>query len=161
MDGVGRCASSVEQARCVCRRVCTRLCSWISKIYPFGWRWRWVTTSTLWPPPRREIQLYFFSSALPPPPRGKNPRSLSNHRRGKMFSSFTARIVIRSRRCPFFSLFVSLSLSLCSFLRECWREKKKKKKKRLGRFFKSDSLRALRWNCTLWIPPYREGFALL
>lgn len=60
-------------------------------------------------------------------------------------------------------LFPSLSLSVlsCTLERKKEGEEEKENKKRLGRFFKSDSLRALRWNCILWIPLYRKGFALL
>lgn len=76
-----------------------------------------------------------------------------------MFSSFTARIVIRSRRCPFFSLFVSLSLSLF-FLARMLERKKEEEEKKIGTVLQKRFIKSIAMELHFMNPPPIERDSL-
>lgn len=78
-----------------------------------------------------------------------------------MFSSFTARIVIRSRRCPFFSLFVSLSLSLSLFfLARTLERKKEEEEKKIGTVLQKRFIKSIAMELHFMNPPPIERDSL-
>lgn len=77
-----------------------------------------------------------------------------------MFSSFTARIVIRSRRCPFFSLFVSLSLSLFFLARTLERKKEEEEEKKIGTVLQKRFIKSIAMELHFMNPPPIERDSL-